>query len=507
MADGLNISSGMGTGLAQVFNNTGLVGAYVRQQQAEQKRQLQEQKDLEDSIAKINPTGIKDSDIDYINNGYKSVIDSYGAIKNAGSNAERLKAKADFERKKMQLLLDIGRSKGSKEQYLQTKKFGATNFEDELVPDFKNRTEQINSLSTFSPEYSSLDTSDLMTKNKVVDISKGMNDILKMSSTLYQDPNLKSAKFGKASYNISKTLDYDKINTNLLNKANNDPRFNRAINETYLDDFANTNPQDIINEAKSLGIKNFPKEPELEDYVSLQFYKSGKGSDLFEKKETKYLGVPQPRTSGGGGFGFGNYDTTLPDNEGNENITVAFKGGTTNVPILKSTPYTKSINVDLGGTDFIDLSAGRTGQTIKSGSYDMDVSKIADIPMMVLSNGKRQFITKSNYKNTIQLSKSGQPLKDRESGEPIESIVKVPMVIGEVKIPSKYGNRTEKKQVAVPLDQFPVNKNSKSDMTAIEGHLRGGANVVGAKKEVKKLPATPKKATKIKLSKGSLDNI
>lgn len=438
MADGGNISSGIGTGWAQVFDTSGLVRQYAQREQQKQKILQQQQEETNKELAGIQFDGVKAADTDYFKKKYDAIVDASQAKKNASTIYDRLKADNEFKKNINELRFDINKSKEDQKLYLEARKFGGSLLDNQKVKGFNDTVSKINSLSTFSPERQALSTDSLFTKTPTVDLSKKFDDILS-KSTISRETPLASAGYGKLKYGNVTELSADKARQNLYNEATRDHDFLGEVQRVYLDPFANTDRQSDVIEAKKLGIPNYDPDSLL-DYTLLQNFKTAKGTDKYDKVKTSYVGETRTpitninvNTGSGDRVSAGTAIENQPVSFTNKEDVVGGKKVTNlkeNTVARKWLPVNNAVDVSTYGGIDLDTGDKYTDKDVISGK----VLGIGSFPILKQTGGfvKDRHINQLDEQNRI--------------GWKDMFIVTVPA-----------NNLFEQpKRIAVPLSQYPL---------------------------------------------------
>lgn len=435
MADGANVSTGMGNGWAQVFDTSGLVNAYMQEERARQKELLAQQKSFDDMMGKVSMDGIKDADIPYLQEGYNKVLDTYSQLKKVSNSADRLTLQNKLREDINGLTLDINKSKNANKYWGELRKYGAQNYPDELAPDYYDRADQVRNLPTFSPEFANLKTDDLQVKQKVVDVNKELESIAKQSLE-YSETGLRDIGNNVQEYMESKSLKPSKLQTNLSNRLMNDPRFKRYALSVYTDGYDHSNRDANEQEAKQLGFEKFDKNS-IADYIALQTYKGFKGSEAYDKVEKKYRNRPKDFNIN---VNVNNGDERVAAGNAVENQPLSFTNAVENVNgknvenVTSSTvarkwlPVNNGVDVNTYGGINMETGERYTDQKVISGK----VIGIGELPILRKTGG----FVKDRHINAM---KSGANMDWKDYF-----------------IVSVEDSDGEKTRVAVPLSQYPL---------------------------------------------------
>lgn len=241
MADsGANVSRGLGSGAAQVYNTSAPVNMYARLMQQQQLKSAAEAKALKDELGKITPEGIRQADV-------KGFIDQYGKWrdKSIEANAEKNPTRKallnqEAERERLATLMykedskDVSKSEDEIHKML-------------LNPDFKDRYEDrdiqrmINSRklskddSNFIRDYASIQIRPDLSK-----LAKDLDDLDKnlLQSSQWSAPITEKAMQGnqKGVYVYNKrTIDPQKQILSYASLFDLDRKFQAGLREMFPD--------------------------------------------------------------------------------------------------------------------------------------------------------------------------------------------------------------------------------------------------------------------------------
>ena len=112
---GINVSSGMGTGEAQVINTPQTDRALWRQLELKRQNQKVEKDKFYENLAKIDTKGIKNQDVPKFEKLRNEIIEKYENLNTAKTREERVKYKTELEQAKSRLELQATRSRQAAE--------------------------------------------------------------------------------------------------------------------------------------------------------------------------------------------------------------------------------------------------------------------------------------------------------------------------------------------------------------------------------------------------------
>lgn len=202
---GINVSSGLGTGEAQVIRTPQTERALWRQLELKKQNQKVEKDKFYENLAKIDTKGIKVQDMPKFDKLRQDVIDKNAAIGNARTSAEKRQYKRELEEAMSRIQLEAVRSRQAAEfdKTLSTEAFkNWDNFDDET----RQKIQYNLTLPSDHPEYK-MDFLYFTPQAKDVDVLKSFNKI--SSQALKTLPSQLGGKVGDGLNEIITEQQYD----------------------------------------------------------------------------------------------------------------------------------------------------------------------------------------------------------------------------------------------------------------------------------------------------------
>lgn len=186
MEQGANISSGEGSGLAQVISTRGVDGAVWKAAEARKSSQKVEKEKLFEDLSKINVDGIKLQDTDKINELQNKVLEKYASLNSSTDRVSKQRSKIEMEQAKNQLLIAIQRSKQANQFDADIKKTAYANHDKYDEETLRMISDNAN-LSSFDQKYN-MDYNNYLPRANEVDVLKINQEILKAASGSTKSP-------------------------------------------------------------------------------------------------------------------------------------------------------------------------------------------------------------------------------------------------------------------------------------------------------------------------------
>jgi hypothetical protein len=424
---------------------TGSGGAYVwqgnagleqlRQQDFAERKQKQKQlEELSNDFSKVNLDGAKQEDIPDLTKQYDDIRKSLAVIDSTKDRNERIRLKADYSAKKMNLLNSVYNSKQELQKDAELYKIRLTKHDD-LSEEFHNDFNTYRSLPSTDPRRKELEErmSQTMWRPKLDEIAfiKGIAPMVTESVT----GQVKQSRYGDGvSFDRQDTekINADKLKKIIIGKATSEKDTRRYIQSKYpdlpIDKAIDAFTEEASGQLSSM-IKTTDKhlytqkdDKTLTNHINKQNWDRANGFD-----------------SGGGG---GNGSSTP--------MNIPYANGKATVGFDEYVPISLS-KKNFAGSVSIDLKTGKPGKTLPS-SNDYEVVGVGNAPI-IRGDSK----AKKELWGTIS-----QPNFAKQNPDAVQ---KTPII--HVQIPAK-GEFGEAEDYFVPYNRLPENvKNSKQVREAL----------------------------------------
>lgn len=255
MVDGLNLSSGIGRGEAQILDTSGSVNYYLNEAKRREQQQLAEQKALQADLSKVSMDGIREADRPEYVQKYNEWKTLQNDVNKARTNADKAQAKLNFDKKYLELQELVSDSKGlAKGETAFTNILLDPTKRDGYADDSVSRFQKSKTLSRTDPNF----VRDLTQYERKWDLSKVDDKLRTLDSHLLSNQQESNPATG------SRLKVGNRTGTNLVYKTSVDPAkqveayatmykadpdFRQFLKQTYPDLYANNDPISATSQA------------------------------------------------------------------------------------------------------------------------------------------------------------------------------------------------------------------------------------------------------------------
>lgn len=258
MADGLNISSGIGQGEAQVFNNNNVINLYGQMLARQQAKRQQEQQMLANSLAQVKLDGLREPDRPEFFKAYNNIRDLAAQIPYEKDSFKRAEKKAQVDQGLLQLQDFATRSKNYGKQYSEFQnRLLDDRFRDQFHDNSINDVINSNKLPMTNAGF----IKDFNTLQRQVDTDKiekalGTIDSNLLKKTQWSNPvQRRSTQGNKTGVIVSNSREVSPVEqiAAYANVYDADPNFRKFLRDQYADLY----DANDANTAKAMAIKDF----------------------------------------------------------------------------------------------------------------------------------------------------------------------------------------------------------------------------------------------------------
>lgn len=252
-----NVSTGIGSGEAQVFNNGNTINIYARMLQQQQAKRAAEEQLLASELSQVKVDGIREPDRQEFFNKYQELKDIAAKVPYERNTFAKAQLKAEINKKLLEVNDFAQRSKTYGKSYTDLQgRLLDSRLRDQFTDDAVSQVQQANKLPMSDPRF----IKDFTSLGRQVDAEKidkmvGGIDATLLKKSAWGNPVMTKGaqgdKNGVMVYNKREVTPTEQISA-YANIYDAEPNFRKYIQDQYGDLFAQ-NPQ----QAKALAIKDF----------------------------------------------------------------------------------------------------------------------------------------------------------------------------------------------------------------------------------------------------------
>jgi hypothetical protein len=427
--EGRNVSRGIGSGAAQIYNSTqNAVNTYARTIAQQQAKRDAEQKALQDDLAKVKIDGIRQGDIPEFTTKYNEAKDIHAKLVSAKNSADKIKLDRDFKTRMLELGEIAQDSKAlAKGEEAFTGVLLNPNVRDRYKEDSVSQFQLSKSLSRKDPRF----IRDLTKLEQQVDLSGFTQKVNSIRKTLLESERPVRSETAGTQGNRSgvyvtntKSVSPEKQAIAYAMEFDIDPKFRGAMRQMF-PQFANLDMADL--KAKAI--------PELINLMPIEAFKE----EEFKANEDKSLELERLKIA----------RANLALRQANA------EGGSSGEPISMTIPFAKGTGSftsdeyvpislpkrNFAGSSFIDLKTGKPSAKKLPSSGDYEIVGVTNVP-----------IINDRIKDKSLVGAVSQPNFARENPQ---AVVLKPMI--HVQLPTTGGGKSD---YLIPYDRFPENVKS-----------------------------------------------
>lgn len=380
MAEGLNATSGIGQGQAQVYGRSGSLDYYMKTLQQQQAKRAAEQKELQDQLSKVKIDGLRDPDKPIFYEKYNNWKSIPALISQEKNPLKKMELQAEFDKQFMELNDYAAKSREAEKDdddfsgKALDDRFRTQFTDDAIAKVQRNRTLPIN-----HPDY----VRDKSVLARQIDTSKILDELNKVDDQLlqsakYDNPQTRRITSGNKTGTESiytRKVDPKVQALNYGMKYDTDRTFKAFIQKEYADVF----DQMGEDEAKATAIR-----------------------DLISKRPLVKQDSPKMDWDRAPDNFYAHYDYRMANGDGNTNSPTPIK---INIPFGKEGKDVVGFDDYIGftspaanfaGSKFIDLKTGKEGGTLSS-SNDYQIVGVGNAPFITGGKTLKGSLAQPNF--------------------------------------------------------------------------------------------------------------
>lgn len=406
---GINISSGVGSGEAQIISTPNTDRALYRQLQLKKQNEKVEKDKFYEALSKVDTKGAKVQDLPKLEEMRNELINKYVELNSARDRASKIKLKGELEQAKSKIELAVVRSRSAAEFDKGLSMEAWKNWEN-FDNDTRSKILANAQKSSFDPTYQ-MDFFAFMPQAKPYDITKDDNEIIEGSMVTRTLP--RSGMVGGAEGVISETvneLDPTRFAQLFGAKLRGNPKYAKSKQTEYMPQYMKT------EDYKQNGEDGIWQYIITQEYNTKNNFVRQNVKQSFNEKNKDFNFDIRNSFGGGGGVkrNIPNLGIEASDSLMVKEITDSTINGksvtsetTSAIPVVDAVPFNVEYNSSLQD-GYFDITNG--GKFVKSNDIaKVTGARIVSIPVVELPSGR--VVLAKEYAETTTTAQGGDPKK------------------------------------------------------------------------------------------------